>query len=264
MSELEQGAEVAESPAAESNTPNQAQAMTAQAQAQGSESQEQHKPSDVPFHEHPRFKELVEQKNQFASQFKDSQKVINQLYQKLQSLEQSSQAQRAQEDALHARLKGIDPEFGERFSKLDGSLKELEQLKAWKQEMEMNQVRQQGVQMVNDLHTQNKVSKEMQDIYNSQIETMVRGNPNLGLRDLPEVYKDVHERMSKVLDSIKRTERESYVQGKKQDASTPASPKQPPGNKAANSKGFEYSKDPLTAKHQLVQNIRQAIRAERE
>ncbi|MHA2064053.1 MAG: hypothetical protein ACXABY_06700 [Candidatus Thorarchaeota archaeon] len=48
--------------------------------------------STVPFHEHPRFKELVEQKNQFSSQSKELQEKLEQSTEKIASLEKAFNA----------------------------------------------------------------------------------------------------------------------------------------------------------------------------
>jgi hypothetical protein len=218
-------------------------------------------PENVPFHEHPRFKEIVEQKNQFARQVEQTSRQLQEMQSRLAQMEQARTAAQKQEDALHARLKGIDPEFGERFAKVDSSLQELEQLKQWKADFEAQQLRERAVNMVDKLHTENNVPKEWQELYNTQIQAFASANPRLGLKDLPVVYKAIHDKMSKMFDQMKRQERESYVTDKKKDASTPSNPK---GKAPTQKAGGEYSKNPDEARQQLVANIRKAMRAEKE
>jgi len=217
--------------------------------------------TQLPFHEHPRFKELIEQKNQFAQQSQEASRQIRAMQQQIQQMQQHSQTAKQREDALHARLKGIDPEFGERFAKIDGSLTQLEELRQWKQQMETQQVRERGVNYVNSQHEANKVPSEWRDIYNAQIEAAIRSNPNAQLEDLPNIYKGVHAAMSKLMDSQKRAVTESYVTDKKKDASLPTTPK----GKALNTskQAQTWSKDSSEARSQLVARIRDQLKAER-
>lgn len=223
--------------------------------------QQQTSVDNTPFHEHPRFRELVEQKNEFARKATDYERQIAQLSQQMQQMQSQWGKQTAQEDPLLARLKGIDPEFGGKFAELVETKKFVQDLMQWKDNWEQTQVRQQGVNMVNNLHAENKVPKEVQDFYNAQIENMVRANPNATLKDIPAIYKQVHESFSKYMDTVKRSDREAYVSDKKKDNSAPILNK---GKPAPKGKGHEYDKDPEVARAQLMKNIKSALQAERE
>jgi hypothetical protein len=193
----------------------------AQAAPQTNNEDSQH----VPFDKHPRFKELIEQKNQFAQQAREMQAAYRQMQQKLESLEKRG-APQGEKDALLERLKQIDPEFGGRFEQMNSALEELKALKEWKEQFETSQTQTQAHTQLKSLYEQHKVPEEVRDMYKAAIADLAQRieaerQAPLGLRDLPQVFQQVHERFSKYVDGIKRSERESYVQTKKADVATP-------------------------------------------
>jgi hypothetical protein len=213
---------------------------------------------DMPFHEHPRFRELVEQKNKYADSYKSLESKYAEMEKRLNEMTKATPSKK-EEDALIARLKGVDPEFGERFAKLDATQQELAELKAWRSQMEGDRVREGAVNTIQSLHGQNKVSSEMQELYNEQLEALYARNPQGFLKDINASYKAVHERMSKVMEGIKRAERESYVQGKKADVKAPTAATK---GKAVNpAKASDYSNDPALARQQLVQRVLKQAKA---
>jgi uncharacterized protein YdcH (DUF465 family) len=248
--QMEQVSGVESTPSPEASEPAQQESTPEQSQegASGAASKQ-----DVPFHEHPRFKELIETKNQYAKQIEQLQRQINEL---------GKPKATVQEDPLLARLKTIDPEFGSRFEKLTAMEQKLAEIEARNQQLESDRIRETAVKTIDGLHEQNKVPSELRDMYNSQIELMAMRNPDLGLKDLPEVYKQVHDKVSKYMDSLKRQERESYVQDKRKDASLPGT--QPRGKAVEAGKDFQFSKNPEEARAQLINRVRQLSRAGNE
>lgn len=220
----------------------------------------------LPFHEHPRFKELVEQKNQFKQQFEMSSRQLQEMQRQLEEFKRSQEASRPKpQDALMERLKGIDPEFAEKFGKInevDTLKSELQELKQFREE-QAAQARTARVQSNMDkLFTENKISAEMRDIYEAQIAREAQKNPNIGIDDLPNVFKNVHEKMSKLLESTKRETTKNYVVNKQSAAAKPLA--QPKGKAAPNGKPQQYSKNPEEARAQLVQNILKQTKAEKD
>ena len=212
---------------------------------------------DMPFHEHPRFKELIEQKNKYAEGYKSLEAKYADMEKRMAEMSKPSVSK--QEDALIAELKRINPEFGERFAKLDASQAKLAELEDRWSKMESERTREGAVSTVNSLHSENKVSPEMQELYNEQLEALYARDPNNFLKDIKSSYRMVHERMSKVLDGIKRTERESYVQDKKADAKAPTAPAR---GKAVNpSKPSDFAQDPAAARQQLIQRVLKQAKA---
>lgn len=205
--------------------------------------------TNVPFHEHPRFKELVEQKNQALAAQKDYEQRVGQMESQLKLLNDGKLSQK-QEDALISRLKGIDPEFGARIEKLNSALPTIEALQNKLQAMERQSFEEKAISQVNSLHDQFKVSKELKDLYNAQLYMAEQQGRIKSINDIPNVYKAIHESFSKILDGVKRTERESYVADKKKDNKVPTS--QPKGKPALPDNKFKYSKDKEAAKAEVV------------
>lgn len=169
------------------------------------------KEEQKPFHEHPRFKELIDERNDLRS--------------RLEALEKRAEKPaEASKDALVERLKGIDPEFGERFEKLDSSRQELEELRKWRKQAEANEIRTQVETRLSKLEDEYKVPEALRNVYRLELEQAARNNPKMGLDDISSAYKSVHEKFSKLFDNVKREERKKYVVDKRKD-NVPTSPK---------------------------------------
>lgn len=188
-----------------------------------------------PFHEHPRFKELVQQKNEFSQKVQASEQRMQQMQaqfnQQIQEMQRSIEANRPQpqkaydKEKLLQRLQGIDPEFHGLISDVTTQMEALKQLQEqfpqvmqWKQQSEQTNLQQQAESRLSQLYSENKVPKEMQDMYESMIESMVFKNPKSTLKDLDNYFKSTHDRYSKFTTEYDRKIRESYVTNKKQDA----------------------------------------------
>ncbi len=261
MEELEQINSDVQNEASSEPQTESAEAPQAEQSAQAGDINNQTEDKQVPFHEHPRFRELVEQKNQFASRVKEYEQRLSDMDSRLKQASEAQKVSQTQEDKLISRLKQIDPEFGGRIEEMHNKLSKLDQFEQWQQQMEVDRVRTQAVQTINSLHTENKVPKEWQEVINSQIELSVMRNPNLGIQDLPNVYKQVHSSFSKLMEGVKRSERESYVVDKKQDAKTPQTPKGKPVSSAPSKS--ELSNNPDEARNQLVSQVLKEMRAGR-
>jgi hypothetical protein len=177
----------------------------------------------TPFHEHPRFKELVEQKNQFATKYSDLENRYQQMERRMQQLAQEREAvaKPKPEDPLLARLKQIDPEFGSRFEKLSSLEQQVEQFKQFQAEMQEQQMRSKAESTLTSLYDQHKVPDNLKSMYRQQIENLAYNSPNAGLNDLEKFFKQAHENITKFVEDFKRQERSSYVTAKKSDT-TPA------------------------------------------
>lgn len=238
-----------------SSEPQSQAAEAPEAQASGQEQQQSQ--DNTPFHEHPRFKELIEEKNSYKEQLSRMQEQIERLSQ----AQSQPKSQDAQKDALLERLKGIDPEFGSLIETFKKNAEKLEQLEQWKQQSETQTLQQQAVSTVTRLHEENKVPAEIRSFYDAMIRQEAASNPKLGLKDLPQVYKTVHERFTKYLDSTKRAERASYVQEKGADSKAPVS--QPKGKTVTPQVRKQFSKDSGEERQETVSEVLKLMRAER-
>lgn len=221
-------------------------------------------PQETPFHEHPRFKELVDQKNQFANRVQQYEQQMAQMHREMQEFKQARQQQsNPQKDELVERLKGIDPEFGSRFEELNSLRDQVSQFQQWQQQLQAQQVRENAYNQLNGLHEQFKVPESQRTYINSQIEQIAATNPNLSVNDLPRVYQQVHENFNKFVEDLRRSERESYVTSKKEDVKAPTS--QPKGEPVkAGTKKPGFSKDPAKAREELIQRTLKIARAEND
>ena len=237
MSEVEQVVESTESdvasPEAASSAPEQSAASDS---AQAEPKQDS---TNIPFHEHPRFKELIEQKNQAQEAQKAYEQRIAQMEARMQELSQPKNPAVSERQELLKRLEGIDPAFAALISELAPATKELQDLKAWKEQMDTQQIRTQAVSTVNTLHDQNKVSGELKELINEQLQAMDARGLIRNVQDVPRAYKEVHDKLSKYVESIKRGVTASYTTDKTSAARVPTSqPKGAPVKTAGNKMQF--------------------------
>jgi exonuclease VII small subunit len=215
---------------------------------------------EIPFHEHPRFKEVINQKNEFSQRLQEAEKRFQELSSRFES---SKPKEATPESKLLERLKGIDPEFGSWAEQQHAMKQQLEQkltaMEQWKSSLESSQQMSQVTSSLEKLHTENNVPADLRDFYEAQLERAAKANPNLTLQDLPKVYKEIHDRHSKYMESVKRDVLASYTQSKSKDAAIPSASKgntQKPGNPK-----FEYSKDPSEARSQIVKNALKGLKS---
>lgn len=210
--------------------------------------QTNNKPQDaMPFHEHPRFKEIVEQKNRYAEQAKS-------LEQRLAQLEQSINKQKQPEiDPVVAELKNVHPAFAERFEQLLSNQKELQELKTWRQEMAQQQFVNSALSTIKDLHGTNKVPQDLQEFYAQEIDRRYMSGQIKDLDGVKAAYKDVHDKFSKAIEGIKRSERESYVSDKSKDAAKPRT--QPKGSVPKPGNNQQVAKTPDEFKRLVRESV---------
>lgn len=255
-----------ESSSQEQETEQSTQAQESQDSEPSKEAAAAQEEKQMPFHEHPRFKEVIEQKNQFKQQVELAERRIQDMERRFAEMTKQQEAARPKpQDALMERLKGIDPDFAERFGKLsevDTMKQDLQEFKQWKEEQAHQAVRMEARNTMERLFTDNNVSKELRGIYEDRISAAASRNPNLGVNDLPNVFKGIHEEMSKLLETTKRETTKNYVANKQQAAAKPST--QPKGKAAQAVNKQQFSKDPQQARAELVKQILEQSRAEKD
>jgi hypothetical protein len=185
-------------------------------------SQQSQKPEEIPFHEHPRFKELISEKNQYRSEVQAYAKKMQELEARIAASTPQAQPQK---DELMERLKGIDPVFAERFGKLnevDQLKQELNEFRQWREQSAALQTQQSIQSTKESFYNENKVPADRKDLYEALVASTATANPNLQISDLPKVLKDVHEKIGKMFSTVERTTAKNFVDSKKADASKPA------------------------------------------
>jgi hypothetical protein len=248
-----------------SEAPNESESAAATSVAKPKE-------EPTPFHEHPRFKELVEQKNSAVAAQKS-------LEQKLASLEarfnqpaatpKAPSREESEFESLIKDLKQVDPrlaavlEANAKSARMSEELqKRLETFEKTSAEKEQEAVRLNAVAKVNHLHETNKVSAEVKQFINDRLDIMYMQG-KLNPQNLEAEYKNAYDGISKYIDSVKRSERESYVVDKKKDAAVPTS--QPKGKPAqAPTKKPTFSKDKETARQEIVSRFLKQHAANRD
>lgn len=179
------------------------------------ESRQSSAESQMPFHEHPRFKELISERNTFKEQIEAMQRQMEAL---------NAQKQQQTPEKKHpfvSKLSEIDPAYGEWAGNVEQMKKEFEELRAWKQEQARQSVINEYNSSIEKLHGENKVPETLRERIKEKIDFLAMTNPKLGLKDLPNIYKDILEKENKFLEGIKRSERASYVTDKSKDARAP-------------------------------------------
>ena len=256
MSELEQS--VTDVSAESSPAPESTEAQASPAPVEAAK-QEQYVPYD-------RFKELVEQKNEFSRKFDELEKRHKEYQSRFEQQEKASKGPSKDEQVL-ARLKGIDPEFAEfmesqssRASKVDALEKRLAEYDQRESARSQEAVRNQATSALEKLQGEHKVDKTIHEFYVARIKEMAQANPNLGLQDLPNVYKGLHDNMSKFLESQKRTSLTEYSDTKKADSKVPTQSKAP----APKTQQKTYSKDPEQARSEAKAEMVAALKRARE
>ncbi len=198
----------------------------------------ENKPEPAPFHEHPRFKELVEQKNSALATQKALEQKLAQLEARFNQPVQSPLPAKAESEfeSLIKDLKQVDPRLAAQLEAQAKAAKQVEELtkrlegfeKTSAEKERASQV-QTAVAKINQLHESNKVSPEVKNFINDKLDLLYMQG-KLNLTNLDAEYKNAIEGINKYIDSVKRMERESYVADKKKDAAVPTS--QPKGKLA--------------------------------
>lgn len=259
---LEGNSEIGENTGAqEGSSPESTPASEESNVVQGTETASTNKQDFGSFDKHPRFIELIEQKNQA----REAQKQLEEKYAALEARlqEMSSPKEPKPRDELLADLDKIDPRLSKFLENLQSSTSELGQLRERLAQYEREQLRNQAYAQVNSLHESNKAPEAIRGLINQELELLDMQGKIKGLNDLPNVYKATLAKYNKLIDDVKRSERESYVAAKKTDAKVPTSqPKGAPA-KAAPTKE-KYSKDKEEAKQQIVAKFLQNRAAERD
>lgn len=203
---------------------------------------------DVPFHEHPRFKELIEQKNAYEQRSKAMEEKYAQMERQLQELSKPKDMTPNKREAMINRLKGIDPEFADFISEL-APVKSLEEMKNALMEQQQTQFRTQAVSEITKMHSENKIDPTLQAKYNQELELAYQRGQIRSMDDVKTIYKNIHDGYTKLLEDIRRRDRQSYVADKKTDTKAPTS--QPKGKMATPAKP-QFSKNKEEARAQIV------------
>lgn len=174
----------------------------------------------VPFHMHPRFQEVIQEKNAIKEQHAAMQRELTELKQ------QFKQSTPAEKDELMDRLESIDPKFAALLKGMRDELKatkqQMEELSGWRNQSSAQTAQQQVSTAKERFYTENKIPKERQEFYEDRVARIANANPNIKVSDLPAVLKQVHADIGKMFQSVERATTKTFVETKKGEAAKPA------------------------------------------
>jgi hypothetical protein len=241
----------------ESSGTEQQQAISAQSEISEQESTPE---PNVPFHEHPRFRELIEERRQAAEELQAMREQLAEL----QSLrEQSQPPSQKPKNPFAEKLREINPEYAAWVDKQTAIAEEVEQLKAEREADRKRQVLENYNSSVEKLHTEFNVPKEWQGALKRQLDYLAMTDKRVGLGNLKEHYKTLHDEFKSLIDSTKREERKSYVTEKSKDAKIPSS--QPKGAAPSrDEKGRFAGMDREQIKSEMTRQVLKIAKAEKD
>jgi len=271
MEDMETEVESTESGVSEGSSPEAPGSSSDGGVAQAAPKQEQEIDWSKAF-EHPRFKDLVGQKNDALKQYQDMESRYKTLEQQLNSIKDAQPKAPTETDALLADLKKVDPRLANvieqqlKSAKMAESVQaRLEQFEKQSQESARQNTLNTAVGKINSLHETNKMSDFGKQFINSQLDIAYR-NGKLDASDLKAV-ESAYSECSKVIktyeDSLKRDVTKSYVQDKAKDASVPASV--PKGTQAKPAqKSLQVPKDKESLRAAVVKSFMKEQAASKE
>jgi hypothetical protein len=231
---IQQDANTEESSAASETSPQENQTEVTANETSGQKTQA---PEAKPFHEDPRIQDYIQR--QVAREASQYERRMTELQRQFQ--EQTQARQPKQTNPFVEKLREIDPKYAEYIESLEARASKVEQLEQRLSGFDQKEIIKEYESTVGRLHGEHKVPKELQDDIKERLDAFAMRNPHIGLKDLPEAYKQIADARMKWLDGIKRAERASYVTDKTKDSRAPTS--QPRGTAATPGKSREVHTD---------------------
>lgn len=214
---------------------------------------------EVPFHEHPRWKEVMEERN---AERQARQTLEQQIASMQRQLQESLKPKTEVQDPMYERLKGIDPEFADYMKSLKDQASLTKQLQEELSGMRQEQFVSSAMAKFEDLNKANGVSPEIANLYFSKLDLGVRTGEIRDLKGLEQAYNALHTSTKKFMEAQERSIIEKYTASKKADASKPAG--QAKAKAPSQNAKVDFSKDPAEAKAQLIKHIASNLRAGRD
>ncbi len=210
--------------------------------------------------EHPRFKEIVGQKNEATSRYQEMESRYKALEQQLSSFKESQPKAPTETDQLLEDLRKVDPRLAKVIeSQLQAAetaksvQARLEAFEKNSQESSRQQQIQTAVSKINQMHESNKASPEVKQFINDKLDLLYMQG-KLNLQNLDATYKEQYDSVKKYEEALTRSIRESYVKDKTKDSSVPSSvPKGAPAK--AGQKPLDPPKDKEALKSAIVKSF---------
>ena len=223
---------------------------------------------NAPFNKHPRFRELIESNRAAKAEAELFRTQMQQMQAQLEAMKPKD-VKAEPENPFLKRAKEIDPEFAEFVQANLENQKKLAALEAKLEAQSNEDLRVSAVNTVNSLYDKHKVPEKLREFYTEQIRLAASFYNVQTVDKIPILFDAIHKQISpflteqeKVVEAAKREDRKQYAQAKKTAASLP--PTQPKGEPVEPGKKFQYSKDPETARAQMVERTIKRIQAARD
>lgn len=187
------------------------------------------KEENVPFHMHPRFQEVINQKNELALKMSEIEKTYQrQLYEmqmRMQEIQGRIPAKQPAVNPALERLKEADPQVAEYIKSLEDKVEQalgygdkFSEIEQWRAQ----QLQAQTENQVNSLYDKYKVPEDQRMFVRTMLNNLASQNPDAKVSDLENYFKQAHETVNKAFSNYTRNEVKNYVVDKKKDA-VPAS-----------------------------------------
>lgn len=217
--QVDQSVESDDTPVVEESAP-QAEASGAEQQEAAPEVKQEEKLP--PFHEHPRFKEVIEQNRSYKDQLSQYQGALERLQQQMETLKQQNvPKQEVPKDPFLSDLEKVNPAYAKSLQSVYDRAAKAEQIEQRLQQYEQQQFAQQAYSRFDNLLSTAKVSDSDKEMYKDAVEAEVfrreAQGKKLGLNDLDSIFNQFHTKYSKFKEDMERSITAKYVTAKKSD-----------------------------------------------
>lgn len=218
----------------------------------------------TPFHEHPRFKELIDSNRTYKEQLSSYEQRMEAMQRQFQ--EQITRMQPAPQKEINpfvSKLKEIDPRYAEWAEQLEARATKAEAVERDLQEFKRERLVSNYESSVEKLHAEHKISDELKPYVKAHLDALAVSGQLKELSQVPEIYKKVAERYQQLVSNVERATTAKYTQAKKADNKTPASQPKGKAPTSRNEKG-QFTGDREADSALIAKRVMEVVRAERD
>lgn len=239
--------------------------------SQGEESSSEAKAAPEPkevqlpdFDKIPRFRELIEDRNQFKAKAQEYESQLKEAFRRLDELSKPKQ-DNSQEAELLNRLDKIDPVFAKYIRSMSDKLSKQDEMLSKFSQVEQ---RQQGLEQRSYLQAANSVASQVQAELkvSAELHKLVMSNIPMGtpVDQISAKYKEAVSPVLKLIEGTKREAVKDYSKAKTGDSKIPSATSKGNLPKQSDSKAPSVSRDPEMLKKEMVSRILKLSRASNE
>lgn len=220
------------------------------------------KEESLPFHEHPRWKEVMAERNterERAQALEQRLAEMDRRYQELSKPKSDKPDFNEVRAKMAERLKGIDPEFQSYMGLLEQQAIEARQAA---ESMREERLVENLKGKFDDLAAKSSLNPALKELYFAKMDAEYRAGNLRSVDALEKTFNAIHEPYAKHQEELKRAAIEEYTKAKKADATKPTG--QPKGKAPAQGK-VDFSKmSPQEQRQFMNKQIVTQLRAGRE